>query len=234
MNPMNHEDDSWDELLARLAHAEADLGAADAELQTASPAPLPPGFVDAAVAAARAAPRPRRRLRLFVVPAVLLLAAAAALGLLWPQAHDSSLTMAYPLAVELLLRPDQPPAHRQSAAGQVRERLHYGVETLQRLRDDARAPAALRAQARQHLALLEHALDAANAPLPRPPFTDLAPLGGAASDAQLALPDRLQALHGLAQQLVNGLAALHAASVDPELSEDCAIYLEQARAQLGR
>ncbi|HZT56483.1 MAG TPA: hypothetical protein VFA35_09670, partial [Burkholderiaceae bacterium] len=152
---MNHDDDSWDELLARLAHAEADLGAAEAELQTASPAPLPPGFVDAAVAAARTAPRERRgRTRLFLVPAMLLLAAATVLGLLWPQAHDSSSTMPYALAVQLLLRPDQPPAHRQSAACQVRECLYYGVETLQRLRDDARTPAALRAHARQHLALL--------------------------------------------------------------------------------
>jgi hypothetical protein len=231
---MNHEDASWDELLARLAHADADLGAAEAELQTAAPAPLPPGFVDAAVVAARAAPRPRRRLRLFVVPAVLLLAAATVFGLLWPLAHDSHSTMPYPLAVELLLRPDQPPAHRQSAAAEVDDGLYSGVETLQRLRDDARAPAALRAHARQDLALLEHALDPANAPLPRPPFTDPLPLCRAATDAAQALPDRLQALRDLAQQLVNGLAALHAASVDPELREDCAIYLEQTRAQLDR
>jgi hypothetical protein len=230
---MNHDDDSWDDLLARLAHADADLGAAAAELQTASPAPLPPGFVDAAVAAARAAQRPRRRrARIFVAPAVLLLAAATALVFLWRTPHDSHSTMTYPLAVELLLRADQPPAHRQSAAALVEDRLRYGIATLQQVRDDVAAPAALRAHARQHLARLAQALDAANAPLPRPPFADLAPLGGAATDPARALPERLQAVGDLAQQTVNGLAALHAASVDAELREPCAISLDHIRAQL--
>jgi hypothetical protein len=231
---MNHDDDSWDQLLARLAHAEADLGAAEAELQTAAPAPLPPGFVDAAVAAARAAPRPRRRpVRLFVVPGLLVLAAATTLSLLWPQAHDSQATMSYPLAVELLLRLDQPSEHRQSAATLVDDRLCFGVDALQHLRDAGDAPAALRADAREHLARLARALDLPDLPLPRPPFADLAPLAAAAANASLPLPARLQAARDLALQTMSGLRALHVSCrVDPELRDECAIYLEHTRAQL--
>ncbi len=210
-------DPAFDDLVARLDLDQSDRATSERMLLelAAGPALPPPSaaWVEAHVARATApVAAPRRWSRAAGILGGALVLAAATFGayLVWPEGRDSRLTMTYPMALELLARPDQPAEHRLSGMGRVVGSITSAIEALQAVRRETNQPA-LAQVATLGLVHIAAVLDGTIQGRPGAVDDTVSTAYALLTDATQPDERRIEAAGQLTQLAMNGAAALMAA-----------------------
>jgi hypothetical protein len=217
-----YDDACWERVLDSLDLDMTELARAEERLEQAGDDPLPARWVEDAVARA-AGPRPRivawtpRRLsRVAALVIASLLAIAMGVYLIWPEGRDSTRTMSYAEAIAILEDPGQPGNHKRSAFLQVDNRVTYGIETLQALRDDLALPDPVREAASQGLEGLRVALSSGAGDTTIQVDDSLVDQAFRGRQPQYPVTVRVRHLERIAQLTSRGIIAMRSDSVQDD------------------
>ena len=236
------EDVCWEAVVETLDLDTSGLELAEQRLRTGGDDPLPAAAIEAMLAKSTGlapvrvmpAPKDRRLTKVAAIVAGALVLAAAGSGyLVWRAGANSDETMNYPMAIELLLRPEQPLAHKLVALGITRGRIMYGISVLQGIQNDPLASGLLRDVSRLRLSYLRDLVEQRGTPtVPTADDTILA-AGTMAQQTTMPTSERIKHVERLTDLTASGIMAVVAMrAVSPEVDRDRSVLLDQLRATI--